>query len=650
MSRSLGLARSLALAGASAAVRERKSDSIEPSRPFADPEGEMSGLGVQMREALKSGEPGVARLIGRLGLSEAGYWTVLLCAATERYPEVAAAFSILAEDERVHLPTAHAVARLVSTALDLPYEVALLEASAGSNLETLRLCETVGSGALPLSHAPIRLTRDESRVQLLRQTPSREASNRAFARERPAAETAFPRERVELLRSLVEARSVTVLRGARRATRQLALDLGSLLGEEVAFLEVEETLPDVDDLVRLRQCLCVIDLARYLEGRTLARQFANALEARIDRALLLVPSNAHSLGMAAVDVPDMDAAVAARVWSLATDNHACAAKLAQRYRIGLDEARVAVESGRAKCHFDTNASFHAAVNGEVLAEGARKMGRSITTLPPGPKIEDLVVPALVSQTLTDMMRAFEARSSGSPLLAKFDGALFGRGVSALFSGSPGTGKTYAARCLASSLGLNLYRIDLSQVVSKYIGETEKALARVFEEAEAGHGVLLFDEADALFGKRSEVKDAHDRYANVEVAYLLQRMESFDGMSVLTTNLRNNIDTAFIRRLRYVVEFPVPDRAARETLWKSSLPDEKHWDASVDVRALAHTFALSGGDIFNVARACAYLAAGSERLTMAHVVRATYRELEKVGLPRTRDDFGALAVHLPPEVR
>ncbi len=650
MTRSLDLARRLALAGASAAVLERKGDATEASRPFADPKGEMSALGEQMRSALKSDEPGVARLAGRLGLSEAGYWTVLLCAATERYPEVAAAFSILAEDERVHLPTAHAVARLVSTALDIPYEVTLLEASAGSNLETLRLCETVGSGALPLSHAPLRLTRDESRIQLLRETPSRETASRAFARERPAAETAFPRQRVELLRAMAETRSVTVLRGARRATRQLALDLGSLLGEDVAFLEIEEALPEVDDIVRMRQGLCVIDLAGFLEGRTLARQFAHALETRVSRALLLVPANAHSLGMAAVDVPDLDAAVTRRVWSLATDGDACAPELAQKYRIGLDEARVAVESGRAKCHFDPGGSFHAAVNAEVLAEGARKMGRSITTLPPGPKLEDLVVPPLVSQTLRDMMRAFEARSSGSPMLAKFDGALFGRGVSALFSGSPGTGKTYAARCLASSLGLNLYRIDLSQVVSKYIGETEKALARVFEEAEAGHGILLFDEADALFGKRSEVKDAHDRYANVEVAYLLQRMESFDGMSVLTTNLRNNIDTAFIRRLRYVVEFPVPDRAARETLWRSSLPDEKHWDASVDVPALAHAFALSGGDILNVARACAYLAAASDRLTMAHVVRATYRELEKVGLPRTRDDFGPLAVHLPPEVR
>lgn len=649
MTQSLDLARRLTLAGASAAVRERKGDATEPSRPFADPNGEMGALGRQMREILKSDEPSVARLVGRLGLSEPAYWTVLLCAAAERYPEVAAAFSILAEDERVHLPTAHAVARLVSTALDIPYEVTLLEASAGSNLETLRLCETVGSGALPLSHAPLRLTRDESRIQLLRETPSREAASRAFARERPAAETAFPRERVELLRTIVEARSVTVLRGARRATRQLALDLGSLLAEDVAFLDVEETLPDVDDVARMRQGLCVIDLARFLEGRTLARQFAHALETRATRTLLLVPANAHSLGMPAIDVADLDAAVTQRIWTLATDGDASAPELARRYRIGLDEARVAVESGRAKCHFDAG-SFHAAVNGEVLAEGARKMGRSITTLPPGPKLEDLVVPSLVSQTLRDMMGAFEARASGSPMLAKFDGALFGRGVSALFSGSPGTGKTYAARCLASSLGLNLYRIDLSQVVSKYIGETEKALARVFEEAEAGHGILLFDEADALFGKRSEVKDAHDRYANVEVAYLLQRMESFDGMSVLTTNLRNNIDTAFIRRLRYVVEFPVPDRTARETLWRSSLPDEKHWDASVDVPALAHAFNLTGGDIFNVARACAYLAAGSDRLTMEHVVRATYRELEKVGLPRTRDDFGALAVHLPPEVR
>jgi SpoVK/Ycf46/Vps4 family AAA+-type ATPase len=644
------IARDLALAGAAAAVLERQSDAFEPTRPFPDAGGDFAALGSRMRAWFASESPTIERLVRRLGLREAGVWTVLLCAASERFPEVAAAFSILAEDERLHLPTPVAVARLVSTAMGVAYETVLQEAIPGSDVERLRLCEILPNGARPLSHAPLRLTREESRVQLAGEAPLRESSTLSFEREPPASGTAFSRERVALLGALVEGGAVTLLRGTRRAARQMALDLGSLCGEEVAFLTVEDALPDVDEVARMRQGLRVIDLTSFLEGRSLARQFTQALEAKAQRTLLLVPPNAHSLGVPALEVPEFGTDVAQEVWSLATNGHECARTLAQKYRLCLEEARVAVSAAETKRRLADERSLVTLVSEEVLAEGARKMGRSIASLPPGPTLDDLVVPESLDQSLRDMVTAFHARSSRSPLLAKFERSLFGRGVSALFSGPPGTGKTFAARCLATSLGLNLYRIDLSQVVSKYIGETEKALSRVFEEAEAGHGILLFDEADALFGKRSEVKDAHDRYANVEVAYLLQRMESFDGLSILTTNLRNNLDSAFIRRLRFVLEFPVPERSAREALWRQCLPDEKHWAPDLDVVALAGAFGLSGGDIYNVAVSSTSLAVENGRLSMSHVVQAAYRELEKVGLPRTRDDFGALARYLPEDAR
>src|SRR5207248_4876529 len=147
----------------------------------------------------------------------------------------------------------------------------------------------------------------------------------------------------------------------------------------------------------------------------------------------------------------------------------------------------------------------------------------------------------------------------------------GLGISALFAGASGTGKTMAAEVLANELYLDLYRIDLSQVVSKYIGETEKNLRRVFDAAEEGGAILLFDEADALFGKRSEVKDSHDRYANIEVGYLLQRMEAYQGLAILTTNLKNSLDTAFLRRIRFVVQFPFPDAAQRAEIWRHIFP-------------------------------------------------------------------------------
>jgi SpoVK/Ycf46/Vps4 family AAA+-type ATPase len=193
--------------------------------------------------------------------------------------------------------------------------------------------------------------------------------------------------------------------------------------------------------------------------------------------------------------------------------------------------------------------------------------------------------------------------------------------------------------VAGDLGLELYRIDLSAVVSKYIGETEKNLERIFRAADQGDAVLLFDEADALFGKRSEVRDAHDRYANVEVAYLLQRLEAYDGLAVLTTNLRGSIDEAFVRRLDCVLEFPLPEEAERLAIWRLALPPEAPLGPDVDLPFLARKFRLSGGHIRNVAITAAYLAAAGEGpISMRHLVRATRREHQKLGKLVAEADF------------
>ena len=207
----------------------------------------------------------------------------------------------------------------------------------------------------------------------------------------------------------------------------------------------------------------------------------------------------------------------------------------------------------------------------------------------------------------------------------------GRGLSALFTGPPGTGKTMAAGVMANELHLDLYRIDLSQVVSKYIGETEKNLSRIFAEAESSGTVLLFDEADALFGKRTEIGDAHDRYANIETSYLLQRMEEYEGIAILASNLRQNMDEAFLRRLRFVVEFPFPDAAHRRRIWQGHLRGGAPLADDLDVDLLAERLAVSGGNIRNIVVAAAYLAAASgEPIGMAQLLRAARGEFEKVG--------------------
>ena len=214
-----------------------------------------------------------------------------------------------------------------------------------------------------------------------------------------------------------------------------------------------------------------------------------------------------------------------------------------------------------------------------------------------------------------------------------------QGLVAMFAGDSGTGKTLAARVLASDIGLELFRIDLATVVSKWLGETEKNLDRVFAAAQGANAVLFFDEADAVFGRRSDVSDSHDRYANLQTAYLLQRIEQHDGPVILATNMRGNIDDAFLRRMDAVVEFPFPAAEHRRRLWDLLLPDEAPRGEDVDLDFLAERFELSGGGIRNAAIAAAVLAAQDGAVIgMEQLVRGVAMEYAKLGRLTLAADF------------
>ena len=216
----------------------------------------------------------------------------------------------------------------------------------------------------------------------------------------------------------------------------------------------------------------------------------------------------------------------------------------------------------------------------------------------------------------------------------------GKGLNVLFAGPPGTGKTMAADILAHALGLDLYKIDLSAVLSKYIGETEKNLARIFDEARSSNAILFFDEADALFGKRTQVQDAHDRYANVEISYLLQKMEEYEGMVILATNLRKNMDEAFVRRLHFGVDFPMPGVDERRLIWQQIWPAAAPRDPALDLEFMAQRIEVSGGNIRNIALAGAFLAAANGGVvTMQHLIHATQREYQKMGKVLVAREFG-----------
>ena len=291
----------------------------------------------------------------------------------------------------------------------------------------------------------------------------------------------------------------------------------------------------------------------------------------------------------------------------------------------------ALQAGRALTSADlfTAARFH---SGHHLADLAHK-------IEPRYDWDDLVLPETPRSMLREMVNMVKSRALvleewglGRKLTA-------GSGVAALFSGPPGTGKTLAAQIMAHQLGIDLYRIDLSTVVSKYIGETEKNLERIFRDASQSNAILFFDEADAIFGKRSEVKDAHDRYANLEVGYLLQRMESYDGLAILATNLRANLDDAFTRRLQFIVTFPFPDEEYREKIWNVLIPPELPRAENLDLRWMAKRFKVTGGGIRNIIVSAAYVAAANGgQVTMDHLLHGAKREFQKMGKLLQESDF------------
>ena len=273
------------------------------------------------------------------------------------------------------------------------------------------------------------------------------------------------------------------------------------------------------------------------------------------------------------------------------------------------------------------ADIEAAARGQSN-QGLRRLAQKVNCIHDWP---DLVLPARSIRQLREVCAAEKFRHIVYSQWGYDRRLAQGRGLNILFCGASGTGKTMAAGIIARGLALDLYKIDLSSVVSKYIGETEKQLSQIFHEAGSSNAILFFDEADALFGKRSEVKDAHDRYANVEVAYLLQKMEEYEGIAILATNMRQHLDEAFVRRLAFTVLFPFPGEEDRRRIWAGVWPAEIPLSDSLDFEYLAGRFKLSGGNIKNVALAAAFLAASDGGIiTMNHLFHATEREYEKMG--------------------
>jgi hypothetical protein len=431
----------------------------------------------------------------------------------------------------------------------------------------------------------------------------------------------------------------------------VAAEAAAVLGVVLYRLEPER-LPaspaDAETLARLWEREAALSGAALLiEGESLDRGEASWIAAvasladRIATPVMVAGREQRQLGHragATIDVPAPTMAEQIALWrdALGTaapvDNELD--RLVGQFSMTPASIRAIVADATAG-----GAEAHSGALHDALWWGCRAHARPAVEalaqrIDPAASWDDLVLPAAHRQTLLDI--AANARQRAKV----YEGWGFGRsgarglGISVLFAGASGTGKTLAAEVLAHDLGVDLYRIDLSQVVSKYIGETEKNLRRVFSAAEHGGCALLFDEADAIFGKRSEVKDSHDRYANIEVSYLLQRMESYRGIAILTTNHRSALDPAFLRRLRFVIEFPFPDEAQRRAIWQRVFPPATPLHA-LDWDQLAK-LNVPGGVIRNIAILGAFLAADAgEAVGMRHLLRAAQTEYAKLERPLTQ---------------
>lgn len=434
----------------------------------------------------------------------------------------------------------------------------------------------------------------------------------------------------------------------------IRVDVSYLAG--LSIVEVEDCARRLARMARLSRRSLVIDMTRTDGSEAEAeglRSFFWTLDARCGRGLVIIADKARLLPFLPLDSFEVaeqpalpaDARVAAVRAAAAGAgvyvSEESAGAVASRVPLQIDglEYAMALARSRPAAPYDANdqalGRFTAACR-HIATEGLSHLAESIEPLF---SLDDVVLPADQHQQLIEICdnvrhapRVYEEW--------KFRERLpYGRGIAALFFGPSGTGKTMAAIGIARRLGIQLLRIDLSRVVSKYIGDTEKNIDKVFTDAERSGAAILIDEADALFGKRSEVKDAHDRYANIEVSYLLQRMESYDGLAILTTNMRQNLDPAFLRRLRFIVDFPRPDADARECIWRQCLPSESHVLDDAAFRQLARKIDLTGGHIRQITLRAAFMAAAAgAQIGLEHIAHAARAEFAKLGMPPVEIDL------------
>jgi len=419
----------------------------------------------------------------------------------------------------------------------------------------------------------------------------------------------------------VEETAVRLHRLARLTDRQLFVDATPLEASPQAD-ETLRTLLGTLETMSCRTAVVCTDAARIV--RLLGSVPSVVLEHRAD-AVARSESVRTAAKSIAVDIPARTSETLARLYPLHSDGFEHAMRLARARGGAADDDAERLQYFVTACQ-------------DVAAEGMSTLSDRIN---PTFKLSDVVLPPERMRQLTEIVDSVRLAKRVLDDWQFRDQLPYGRAVTVLFHGPSGCGKTMSALGIARELGLQVLRIDLSRIVSKYVGETEKNIDRVFADARNCGAAILIDEADALLGKRSEIRDAQDRHANVEVSYLLQRIEAYEegGLAIFTTNLRQNIDSAFLRRLRFVIDFPRPDAAAREEIWRRCLPLSSHALDDADFRQLARKIDLTGGHIRQITVRAAFIAAAADsRIRLEHIDHASRAEMAKLGLPPVQLDL------------
>ncbi len=634
---------------------DRLRSAVQAIAGSEDKDDALRGLYISDDQALmlagdlgsQESDPALSQAVERLGLDALDAAALAVCAAPELHPRYGRLYAYLQDDVTRRLPSPRLVASLLAgEGVDSRNVLACFAPDARLlRLGAIRLL--VPDPSIPLADRPVKLN-DRLAAFMLGAGSGLLEAGAPIALRRVAPQpgiTGRDDAVAEVARSLQSDTHLPLVVCGPDAPAIVATAAGGpLVLIDVRDLERIDALADATLAAALEHALLCFDGLEDLKPGERAR-LLERIDSRAERSVLTgrTRSEAQALSdrtVLLVELPFPSFAERRSAWELLLGGAEGSADVAAKFRLSIEQIRAATEVSRVAARTrGLDVPEPADLDLGARHASSSRLGDLAARLTPGYSFDDLVLPDRQRDLLQSISAYLRHRDRVLSEWGYERTVARTQGLKVLFAGESGTGKTMAAQVLAGELGLDLFRVDLATVVSKYIGETEKNLERIFTAADGSNAILFFDEADALFGKRSEVSDSHDRYANIEVAYLLQRMEAYPGAVILATNFRRNIDDAFVRRLDFVVDFPFPEVEDRKKIWRLVLPDEAPVAADADLDFLATQFKLSGGAIRNCSLAAAFRAADEQgEIGMRHLVQAVAQEYAKQGRLTLEADF------------